>query len=264
MAATRLIRKSIDHTDYCYNRQLDIIYTRDYECRPTYNRTQVDTPVDLCIELTTYCNSACHNCFSRSVYGQRGRHMPADAVISLVRACRSEIIRVCITGGEPLLHPQIERVLHMPAIFPDCGFVLSTNGTIRPELDDVLVDQSWLVAISLHGRANAHNIYTAADSFDRAVSSINRLSSRTIVHIYSVLHSGMTMDDILWLFKLRDESGASFLRFITPRPFGRYTPFDSCRLLEMIASLLDEKSGIKTASSRTRFLSADGQLRMTN
>jgi len=264
MGASRLIRKTIAGQDYFYDRVHDVVYRGDYQYRHPYDRTQVNTPVDLCIELTTFCNMTCRNCFSNSAESQAGVHAVWPGVLAYIRECADQLIRVCVTGGEPMLHPDIESVLRLPEEMQDCGFVLSTNGTPRPDLDEVLINQGWLVAISLHGTKDAHNVYTASGSFDKVVSRIHKLARILVVHIYTVLHEKMTRKDLLWLFRFRDEAGVAFLRFMTPRPFGRYEPLRDLGLIQEVACMLDERSGLKTDPSLTHFISVNREHRRTH
>jgi molybdenum cofactor biosynthesis enzyme MoaA len=114
----------------------------------------------------------------------------------------------------------------MPERTELCGFVLNTNGTLRPDLDGVIVDNGWLVAISLHGYKQTHEWYSQWGNFEAVVERIERLAGRTTVHIYTVLHDALTANDLDWLLRFRNESGAVFLRFILPRNFGRYRPLN--------------------------------------
>ena len=111
------------------------------------------------------------------------------------------MIRVCLTGGEPLLHSRIQDLLKWPTLFQDLGFVLSTNATVRPDLDSQVVDNRWLMAISLHGGKDAHNAYTRSGSFLPVTNRIEALAKRTTVHLYSVIHDGMKTEDIEWLIR---------------------------------------------------------------
>jgi hypothetical protein len=84
------------------------------------------------------------------------------------------------------------------------------------------------------------------------------------VHIYAVLHDEMTEGDLLWLKRLRDEIGVAFLRFILPRPFGRFSLLTNEPLLSRALSLTDDHCSVKTESSRTRFVTVDGFERMSS
>jgi sulfatase maturation enzyme AslB (radical SAM superfamily) len=263
MEAVSTLRKIIDGTQYSYHKRVDTIYRDILSCGSRYDRTQVEKPVDICVELTTFCNFTCRNCFSDSAKGQTGHHVDAEAVMDYLTSHRDEFIRISFTGGEPMLHPTISSLLRLPEHIQDCAFVITTNGVIRRDLDDILIGNEWLVAISLHGNKSTHDRYSVSYSHEKVVNRIASLAPETVVHIYSVLHDAMRTDDIEFLFKLRDESGAAFLRFIEPRPHGRFEPLTNETLIREVERRLDERSGLKSTSSLTRFITAAGDLRLS-
>jgi molybdenum cofactor biosynthesis enzyme MoaA len=260
MVSPRTIQKDIDGTTYRYDRWLDIIFSEPYTLGVPFSRTQTARVVDLCLEVTTWCNFACENCFSRSHPAKTGRHLPVGEALSVVQSRQADIVRVCVTGGEPLMHPDIEDILLFPAQFAECGFVLTTNGSLRKDLDPLIAANEWLTAVSLHGRKQAHERYTGSNSFDLVTSRIKSLARRAVVHIYSVVHDSISRGDVDYLFSFRDEVGARFLRFMVPRPHGRYQPLTTRGALDHVCERLDARSGLKMAKSGTTLLTVDGEL----
>lgn len=251
----------IDGTTYRYDRWLDVVFTESCILDVPLNRTQTDRPVDLCLEITTSCNFACQNCFSNSERGARGRDLAIDRALDVIKAHQNQIIRLCITGGEPLMHPDIEAVLEAPSQLKECGCVLTTNGSMRQDLDELITANQWLTAVSLHGRKDAHEAYTRSDSFNLTTRRIEALARRALVHIYTVVHDGLSGDDVEWLFRFRDQTRTQFLRFMVPRAHGRFQPLRNEALLTCIKERLDARSGLKLGPSLTRFLAVGGALR---
>jgi molybdenum cofactor biosynthesis enzyme MoaA len=190
--------------------------------------------------------------------------MDIAAAERAVHAAMPSILRVCITGGEPLLHPHVEQILDWPSRYPDRGFVLSTNATGSVELLQQVQDHPWLVAVSLHGPREPHNRYTCSDLFDRVTDAILRLTQTNVVHLYCVLNDCLNEEDIDWLFRFRNDAGVAFLRFIVPRTYGRCRPLTRLGLIEATRARLDRHSGLKITSSLTDFLSVDFDRRRTS
>jgi molybdenum cofactor biosynthesis enzyme MoaA len=265
MASATIIRKVIRGVYYTYDREFDIISDgRVAQASSVLDRTLVRRPVDLCVECTTWCNITCGNCFSESEADCRGRHALVEEIVGHIEQQSGSYIRICITGGEPLLHPQISKLLKLPERIADCGFVLSTNGTVREDLDEVLISHRWLSAISLHGNRDAHNKYTKSRTFDTVRRRIEKLAPATTTHIYTVLHNDLTNEDVDWLIRFRKEAGAAFLRFIILRPFGRRVPLVKVNVLGHIESRCDARSAVKRERSLTKFLSVSGKIRRTS
>jgi molybdenum cofactor biosynthesis enzyme MoaA len=206
----------------------------------------------------------CSNCFSSSGPCTPGHDIDPYHIHNVVLREAEKLIRISLTGGEPLLHSNIGEILEMPERISNCGFVLNTNGVLGKELDNKICDLGWLVAFSVHGREKSHNEYTRSQSFWTVSQRVEKMAQHGIVHIYCVLHDGLDFADIDWLFRLRDEAGVKFLRFITPRNFGRYKPLNNQEILGYVIARLDDRSGLKVDKSLTQFLSVEGCARICN
>jgi cyclic pyranopterin phosphate synthase len=94
----------------------------------TYNR-----PVDyLRLSINRECNYACIYCDKEGyITSDRGQNLSPDAAASIVRAFNEigDIRKVKITGGEPLLHPDVVGVVKAISNIPTIGEVsMTTNG----------------------------------------------------------------------------------------------------------------------------------------
>jgi MoaA/NifB/PqqE/SkfB family radical SAM enzyme len=166
-----------------------------------------------------------------------------------------------MSGGEPLMHPRIGDILRLPARFGSIGFVMSTNGSIRNDLDPLLVEHQWLVAMSLHGTRDTHTTYTNSIAYDRVVARIRRLSGATDVHVYSVLHGASTLADVESVMDVAAGAGVGMLRFVVPRPsVGRIGVPPAPELVESVRDLVDGLgwAAVKDDSSASAFLAVDG------
>ena len=73
---------------------------------------------DLRISVTDRCNFRCTYCMPNEIYGERYKFLPRDAVLSYEEIIRVAKIfvqlgvsRLRLTGGEPLLRPNIEDLV---------------------------------------------------------------------------------------------------------------------------------------------------------
>jgi MoaA/NifB/PqqE/SkfB family radical SAM enzyme len=83
------------------------------------------TPAELVIELNKNCNLACRACFGRSL-----EELPArTAEAALRQAAALGIKSVRFTGGEPLLHPGLEKLLRLARKL-DFYTLLNTNAVL--------------------------------------------------------------------------------------------------------------------------------------
>ncbi len=96
---------------------------------------------DLRVSVTDRCNFRCTYCMPREVYGQAFRFLPHDQLLTfeeLTRLARLALSlgvrKVRLTGGEPLLRRDLEKLVAMLAALPGLAdLTLTTNGSLLAE-----------------------------------------------------------------------------------------------------------------------------------
>jgi len=92
---------------------------------------------DLRISITDRCNFRCTYCMPKTVFGRDYPFLPRDELLSFEEIARIARIfvahgvsKIRLTGGEPLLRRNIERLIEMLAAIPDLELTLTTNGSL--------------------------------------------------------------------------------------------------------------------------------------
>ena len=88
-------------------------------------RVVIDRPLGVHLNLTDRC--ACHCEYCELSAGGSPREMPTDLVVSALAMAHELDCPVMLSGGEPLLHSQIERILDT-ACRLDVALLLTTGG----------------------------------------------------------------------------------------------------------------------------------------
>jgi cyclic pyranopterin phosphate synthase len=95
---------------------------------------------DLRISVTDRCNFRCVYCMPKEVYGRDYRFLERRELLSfeeierLTRAFTGlGVEKVRLTGGEPLLRRELERLVEMLAAIPGLELTLTTNGSLLPK-----------------------------------------------------------------------------------------------------------------------------------
>ncbi len=101
---------------------------------------------DLRISVTDRCNFRCVYCMPKEVFGRDYRFLERKELLTfeeLERLARVFVARgvekIRITGGEPLLRRELERLLESLAAL-DVDLTLTTNGTLLPQKARLLAD----------------------------------------------------------------------------------------------------------------------------
>ncbi len=112
---------------------------------PTADTAPLSPPVDtlgrplrdLRISVTDRCNFRCTYCMPKEVFGRDHAYLPSsdllsfEQIVRLVKAFKVLGVRkVRITGGEPLLRRDVERLIEQLAGLGDLEITLTTNGSL--------------------------------------------------------------------------------------------------------------------------------------
>jgi len=119
---------------------------------------------DLRISVTDRCNFRCTYCMPREVFGPDYHFLPRSAVLSFEEIVRLAglfkahgVVKIRLTGGEPLLRKDLERLVGMLARIDGLELTLTTNASLLARKARALRD------------AGLHRITVSLDSLDDRV-----------------------------------------------------------------------------------------------
>ena len=187
----------------------------------TYGRVHKD----LRVSLTDRCNLRCTYCmpadFAQWIPGDH--LLTADELITVVRiATKNGIDEVRLTGGEPLLHPQVVEIVRGISQLPNAPKLsLTTNAIKLAELAQPLKDAGLeRINISLDTlHPDRFLELTKRDRFEATMQGIAAAKGAGLLplKINTVLMRGHNDDEAVDLLKWAMELGAQ-LRFIEQMP----------------------------------------------
>lgn len=131
------------------------------------------------ISITDRCNMKCSYCHNEGQVGVGARNMSLEELRFVVtHALRYGLIKVRLTGGEPLLHPECHAMLQMlkrDLAIPTVGF--NTNGilmqTLLPIITEKLIDDLVIGVDYVDGRVSKDSV--AGASSERILGNIAQL-----------------------------------------------------------------------------------------
>ncbi|MGB5082906.1 MAG: GTP 3',8-cyclase MoaA [Burkholderiales bacterium] len=92
---------------------------------------------DLRVSVTDRCNFRCIYCMPREVFGPDYAFLPRSELLSFEEIARLARVftghgveKIRLTGGEPLLRKNLERLIGMLAAIPGLDLTLTTNGSV--------------------------------------------------------------------------------------------------------------------------------------
>src|SRR6476469_9486544 len=133
---------------------------------------------DLRISVTDRCNFRCVYCMPKDVYGRDFPFLPPPELLTFEEIARIAKIfvgqgvrKIRLTGGEPLLRRNLERLIEMLASLGDVDLTLTTNGALLARKARALRDAGLTrVTVSLDALDDA--TFKAMNDADFPVASV--------------------------------------------------------------------------------------------
>ncbi|MFH1386591.1 MAG: SynChlorMet cassette radical SAM/SPASM protein ScmF [bacterium] len=178
--------------------------------------------------LTEGCNLACRHCWITPKFQAGGEHYPTLS-LGLFRSIIEQakplgLSKVKLTGGEPLLHPEIRELLdHIKE--QDLALTVETNGVlITAELARQMKScKSPFVSVSIDGAdAKTHEwVRGVPGSFEKAWAGIYHLVAAGFKPqiIFSIMKGNK--EQLESLVKLAEEAGAGSVKINIVQPTAR-------------------------------------------
>ena len=173
--------------------------------------TVVDTlgrPIrDLRISVTDRCNFRCVYCMPKEVFGRDYRFLERRELLTfeeierLTRAfVRQGVEKIRITGGEPLVRRDLERLIEMLAAIDGLDLTLTTNGSLLAQKAEAL------------RAAGLGRVTVSLDSLDdevfRAMNDVDFPVARVLEGIDSAARAGLTPVKVNMVVKRGDNEGS--------------------------------------------------------
>jgi len=179
------------------------------------------------ISLTDRCNLSCVYCMPQEglQWESRADQLSVDEIVRVVEtASQGGVKRIRLTGGEPLIHPNIVEVVRRIASIKEIEEVsLTTNAMLLDTLAQPLADAGLTrVNISLDTlNENKYRRITRHGSFDRVWRGILAADKAhlTPLKLNTVVVRGLNFDELIPLASLTLQH-AWHIRFIEIMPIG--------------------------------------------
>ena len=139
----------------------------------------------LFLEITRRCNLSCSHCGSDCVAEATRAELTTESWLKLITDVRDQFgdsVILVLTGGEPLLHPELDRITaHISSLGMRWGVV--TNGQLLSErrLDRMLDNGMQSITVSLDGPETAHDrLRNRPGCFAKTVEAMQQIAKSSI------------------------------------------------------------------------------------
>jgi GTP 3',8-cyclase len=179
---------------------------------------------DLRISVTDRCNFRCVYCMPKEVFGRDYRFLERRELLSFEEIERLAhafvahgVEKIRITGGEPLVRRDLERLVEKLATIDGLDLTLTTNGALLPQKASLLRDAGLRrVTVSLDSLDD--EVFAVMNDVDfpvqQVLEGIDAAADAGLpVKVNMVVKRGLNEDSILPMARLFRERG-HILRFI--------------------------------------------------
>ena len=179
---------------------------------------------DLRISVTDRCNFRCLYCMPREVYGRDYAFLPRSALLSFEEITRVAgafhglgVRKLRLTGGEPLLRRELERLVAMLAALPDAEVTMTTNGALLARKAQLLAD-AGLARVTVSLDSVDDDVFRAMNDVDVPLADVLEgidaaAAAGLSVKVNTVVKRGLNDDGIVDL-AARFRGTGHVLRFI--------------------------------------------------
>lgn len=181
-----------DSKDYSFSYQ-DKKITRKY--KPTNdlpetldflekNEGKVSSLVSVHLEVTSRCNERCVHCYIP--HDKKNRTLNVKDIFSILKQCRElNVLHVTISGGEPLLHPGIVKILRKCREYDFSVSVLTNLTHISPEIIEEM-KKNKLLGVQT-------SLYSMLPAVHDAITSLKGSCEKTKQSILTLIKANVPM-----------------------------------------------------------------------
>ncbi len=199
----------------------------------------------LFLELTDRCNLSCIHCgskcdFAHSTYLDTA--LICKTLDEVAEDFSPQSVMICVTGGEPLLHPDFEEIT---AHIRKLGFPwgMTSNGSLISEAVAIILKNNGMgtITLSLDGLEESHDAFRRSKgNFKRTLGAVCILQKYGFkVQITTVVHQ-KNIHELEEMYCLMADMGIASWRVINMEPIGRANNYSDLLLsYEQLKQLLD-------------------------
>lgn len=152
------------------------------------------------VETTNICNLNCRTCYNRSGINKICKEMTKNDLEHIIDLFSPfGLSRFLISGGEPTLHSEFDKILDLADEYANLSFGIVTNGTnLHEKLIHMLnTRENITVQISLDGSNEEYNCKTRGNgNFEKVINFASKIKNKSANPLLKMVISQNNYDDI--------------------------------------------------------------------
>ena len=181
-------------------------------------------PLQYSVQTLNYCNASCDFCYANVPNTKDKKFMDLPTIYKLKDYAAVNGVKFGVSGGEPLLHPQIFEILRYRC--DEVYDTLITNLTPKFDFEALLKTKVDLIQVSIHGYKSIHNntigiknAYNLIfDRMEKLLKNVN-VATNTVITPSNIKSIDPLVEDLSNLQK-KQERNLTYVRFVPVVPSG--------------------------------------------
>ena len=131
-------------------------------------------PISAFLEMTSLCNLNCRHCYNNSSE-LSNEEMELTRLLSLIEELNENgVLALTLSGGEPLLYKNLEKVLKFISENAKFRVALNTNGLLMNDININMLKEYGVnsIQISLDGLEKTHDYIRGSGTFSKILSNM--------------------------------------------------------------------------------------------
>ncbi|MDR2544690.1 MAG: radical SAM protein [Methanobrevibacter sp.] len=189
---------------------------------PIKGSCDLQIPMMFSIELTNYCNYSCEHCYNNSK-PENNEFIDSNKLIEFLSYIKEFDPVIELTGGEPLSHPDIEKIIDYCCKNFETVNVITNGSLVKKHVEFLSRYSDLVLSISLYSYKSEYMDWftNTKGYFDIVISNIKELVKKGIHVVGTLLVTPANVKDLYPTVKMIKTIGADSFRTGIIMPIGR-------------------------------------------
>jgi radical SAM protein with 4Fe4S-binding SPASM domain len=173
--------------------------------------------------ITTKCNLNCNYCYAKIYNNEKPLELPEIFKI-IDQIPQTSINHIDITGGEPLLHKDLFKIIDRIKTIKNITLSIQTNGLLLNDKNlSFLKEREVFINISLNGKETSNDRMRGSGTYKKVIRAINQLSQHDLKFSIVSVISSINYQDVYEVIDIAKDYNANTVYFLPIIPLGKAT-----------------------------------------
>ena len=164
------------------------------------------------VEITDKCNLFCRHCYNDSKYFN-SNFLKCSAIKKIYETFSDKKInQISISGGEPLLHPEISKLFSYASNYKIKTQIVTNGVLLNHHIANIINNPYLTIQVSIDGIGKTHNLLRNSEIFEIVDSNLSALNKNIDLSINTTLNK-YNLSELESIVQYAIKKGAKIIAF---------------------------------------------------